>query len=366
MKKIKVYLQSPLGFSDSLYYKNLLKFPPENVEYSTNISSANIITNKSFFKTFNLLKKIIRDGISLTNYPLLMIFKNKSENRNIDLIHCAHSITSVKKVPWVADFEALWQFWISGKNTLLGKKMFLKGVLRENCRKLLAWTEEAKKEMIVKFPELNTKIEVISYAMPFIPQKNKMRKEKTITLLFLSRYFYKKGGLHALEAIDISTKEFKNVKAIIAGDLPKEIYKKYSKNKKIKFYNFLQQKELFEEIYPESDIFVYPGYSDTFGFGFIEAMNFGLPVITVDGYARKEIVTEGKTGFVIERPVNLNFYKTNEEILNKIVEKIKLLVEDKKCLKRMSKNCIEEIKNGKFSIKERNKKLEKIYSEAIK
>jgi hypothetical protein len=32
----------------------------------------------------------------------------------------------------------------------------------------------------------------------------------------------------------------------------------------------------------------------------------------------------------------------------------------------MSKECIKEIKSGKFSIKERNKKLKKIYEEALK
>jgi len=31
----------------------------------------------------------------------------------------------------------------------------------------------------------------------------------------------------------------------------------------------------------------------------------------------------------------------------------------------MAQRCIEEIKNGKFSIKERNKKLKKIYEEAL-
>jgi hypothetical protein len=32
----------------------------------------------------------------------------------------------------------------------------------------------------------------------------------------------------------------------------------------------------------------------------------------------------------------------------------------------MKGSCLEEIKKGKFSIKERNKKLKKIYEEAIK
>jgi len=58
------------------------------------------------------------------------------------------------------------------------------------------------------------------------------------------------------------------------------------------------------EIFPQSDIFVYPGYSDSFGFALIDALASGTPIVSIDGFARKEIVKEGKIGFVIERQKN--------------------------------------------------------------
>ena len=48
------------------------------------------------------------------------------------------------------------------------------------------------------------------------------------------------------------------------------------------------------EIFPQSDIFIYPGYSDTFGFALIEALASGTPIITIDGFARKDIVAARK------------------------------------------------------------------------
>ena len=144
---------------------------------------------------------------------------------------------------------------------------------------------------------------------------------------------------------------------------------KYGKNKKIKFYNLLPQNRLFKEIYPQCDIFVYPSFTDSFGFGIIEAMSFGIPIVSVGGQSRKELIKDGKTGFVINEPRKLTLKDLENLTLNKTIKelekKVEILIEDKELRREMAKNCIEEIKNGKFSIKERNKKLVKIYEEAV-
>lgn len=361
--KIKVYLKTPLGISDSLYYKNLLDYPPENVEYKTNISSSGMIINKNRRKIFNYLKNLIKRILQITRIPILNIHK---VNEEVDLIHCGHCIPRTD-LPWVADFEAPWQFWISGRDTSLGKKKFLEVVSKDNCKKLLAWTNTAKEELIKEFPSIKHKVGVLPYAMPLI--KSNKKSNGGITLLFVARYFFEKGGLDALRSIDALTNKYEKVDGIIVSDVPEKIKNKYSKNKKIKFYPLMKQKKLFDEIYSVSDIFIYPGYSDTFGFGFIEAMNFGLPIITVDGYARKDIVDHGKTGFVI----NLNKEYTwrelefieKEEIVEKIVEKTEKLILNSNLRIEFSNGAKKEIKQGKFSINRRNKIINNIYLETF-
>jgi glycosyltransferase involved in cell wall biosynthesis len=253
--------------------------------------------------------------------------------------------------------------WISGIDKKNARNKVLKYLLRDNCKKIIAWTETTKKEIINKFPEVKNKIEVVYYAMkPQILEKKKI--EKDIVLFFSGRHFEWKGGIHATEAIDRLTKKYSNVKGIINGVVPRHIVDKYSNNNKIKIYQLIPYKEILE-IYKKSDIFIYPGYSDTFGFVFMEAMSFGIPIITVDGFARKEIVEDKKNGYVIPKPKNINVMIPNEEIINKIIEKASILIEDEKLREKMSKNCIEEIKYGKFSMKKRNEKLKKIYEEAM-
>ena len=171
-----------------------------------------------------------------------------------------------------------------------------------------------------------------------------------------------------MEAINFLTKKYKNVYAIFNSEVPKDILQKYSKNKKIEFCPLVPQKKLFE-IYEKSDILIYPGYTDSFGFAYLEAMSFGIPIITVDGWSRKEIVTENETGFVFQRPKEFSWNKIEGKekiIIKQMIEKASLLIENKNILEKMSKNCLNEISLGKFSIKERNKKLKRIYREAIK
>jgi len=233
----------------------------------------------------------------------------------------------------------------------------------------LAWTKWAEEGILKEFPEVRDKLEMIH---PGIPAKKFTRKSsKKIILLFSSRRFIFKGGLHALEVIDRLTKKYENVYGTIVSDVPENIKNNYSDNQKIDFLGFVSQDRLFNEIYPKSDIFVYPSYTDTFGFGLIEALSFGLPIITVGGHSRKEIVTENKTGFVIEEPQNFDVIHLDnlddyDQIINQIEQKTELLINDKKLRERMSQNCLNEIKNGKFSIEKRNKKLKEIYEEAMK
>ena len=73
----------------------------------------------------------------------------------------------------------------------------------------------------------------------------------------------------------------------------------------------------------------------------------------------------GKTGFIIPRKKEINYDQLDEEIIKKIEEKASLLIENKKLREKMSKNCLKTIKDGKFSIRERNKKLKRIYGEAL-
>lgn len=367
--KIKVFLQYPWRVSDSQYYKSITEDSPEGVEYLNLVKKQGMITNQKTFFVLTYLKQKIRELVELSKLPIINSKLTKTE-KEYDLIHCAHCLSLNKDKPWVADFESAWQMWISGRDTRIGKEMARNLLKRKNCKRIIFWTDYSKDEFLKIFPEMKNKTTILGYGQKI--SNSKKIGHRGITLLFISRFFDAKGGLEAIEVFDYLTKKYKNVNAIIISKIPEKIAEKYKKNKKIKIYpNLLPYKTLIESIFPRADILVYPGYSDTFGFIFTEAMSFGIPIITVNGYARKDLVKEGKEGFIVKRPeitMHGNFPEIFErdKHIEEIIKKVIILIKDKKLRDKMSRNCIETIKNGRFSIKERNKKLRKIYEEALK
>ena len=100
-------------------------------------------------------------------------------------------------------------------------------------------------------------------------------------------------------------------------------------------------------------------------------MGFGLPVVSVGGHSRKELVEEGNTGFVVENPYGdsikmENLENLNIRVVNGLGKKTEELILNKKLRNKMSKNCEKVVKDGKFSIEYRNKRLKEIYMEALK
>ena len=359
---MEVYLQYPWKFPDSPYYKYLIDSPPEGIEFQNIEKQKGVITNKGFFLFSNFLKKQIRYWTNKLN--LAIPNAHLSPSGDYDLIHCAHCLSKNKNKPWVADIEMMGSLVFTGYRDYKNMDRVKNILQKSNCKKILPWTNEMKDKFLTRFPEMENKVEVVYPAIPEKEVENKVDDSK-INLIFTGRYFYEKGGLHALDAIDKLTKKYKNVYGIFNSEVPEQIFRKYSKNKRIKFYGLIPQKKLFE-LYEKSNILIYPGYTDSFGFAYLEAMSFGVPIITVDGFARKEIVEENRTGFVIDRPKSLDRKKQNKEIVTDIVTKASILIENETLRHEMSEECLRIIKNGKFSIKERNKKLKRIYSEAIK
>ena len=344
MSKIKIYLQRPWKNSDSPYYVYLREQPLENVNY-VNANGFKLIDTERGFKINNFVKKSVKNLLKLTpDLPNAHRTKFKGE---YDLIHCAHCL-SLNKKPWVFDIEIYNQLWASQNNR--GKKFKVKKLLEsEHCKKIMPWTEWCKDKILKTFPEIKDKIEVVYPAVPERKFRGGKSKDE-INLIYSARDFFVKNGKDATRTIDELTKKYKNVTGTIVSDVPQEILNKYSGNKKITFHRLMPQKNLFE-LYEKADVFVYPTNVDAFGFGIIEAFSFGLPVVSCEGQSRKELIEDGKTGYVV-----------SDERLTDVTEK---LINDDKLRKRMSGNCLKEIKEGKFSIKQRNRKLKRIYEEAL-
>jgi len=380
MKKINVYLQYPWRIIDSSYYRNLLIYKTPKINF-LNKDKVKVVISKRGFKINWALKEIVRRIIGIVKIPnIIYTFNNEAE-----IIHCAHCL-SLNKKPWVVDFEnygALSAGGVEVTHSFIGRKIVKRLLKSRNCKKILPWTEAAKKSLLTEIddPEIIKKIELLPFALKINKFKSK-RKNNHINILFIGRYFRAKGGYIAVEVINELTKKYPNIYGTIISDTPKKVLEKYKKNRRIKFSNLVSPDTLMKEIYPSADIFLYPGFSDTFGFTLVEAMSFKLPIVTFEGFARDEIVIDNKSGFIIKKGKNevdwMEFMEKKPPIerlketnrknkyIKNAIEKTEILVKDEKLRKKMGENGYNLVNDGKFSIKERNKRLEKIYREALK
>jgi glycosyltransferase involved in cell wall biosynthesis len=84
-------------------------------------------------------------------------------------------------------------------------------------------------------------------------------------------------------------------------------------------------KDHVEELIWQSDLYVHSALTEGFGLTLIEAMAASLPVITLNGGGNRDLIEEGKNGFLIE-----------EENVERFTEKIIELLSNPKQYKEMS------------------------------
>ncbi len=365
MKKVSVYIQYPWKSADSTYYKNILDYPPKDITYhnlSQNLKREVIGSSKQFEST-RRMKNFVRKILAFIKMPNITYTLEKDAK----IIHCAHCL-SLNSRPWVVDTEVFDRIAARGDiaESILGRWIIKNRLESKYCKKIIAWSADCKKTFEEAFSDnknILNKISIVPFAMP-MPVVRRIR-HKNVHLLFVARWFHAKGGITTLEIFDRLTKKYLNVEATFICPMPKEFKDKYSQNKKIKILELMPQETLFKKIYPCSDIFFYPGYGDSYGFTIPEAQAYGLPIVTVDSFVRKEIVLDGKTGFIIPRPKDLTYFNClQEELLQELVEKTSILIENAPLRNKMSKQA-RKFAEQKFSIERRNKILQKIYQDAL-
>ena len=142
-----------------------------------------------------------------------------------------------------------------------------------------------------------------------------------VQILFLSNLLPSKGPFEVLKAAKIVIKQNTNIHFVLAGADSSPSFtqqmRAYINNNALNEFITMTGKaygEKKEKLFAESDIFIFPTYYkyETFGIVNIEAMSWGLPVISSNEGAIPEIVQDGITGFIVNP-------KSPREIADKIL-----------------------------------------------
>ncbi len=320
MEKIRVFLR--LGRKPHSSFNEMKDYPPKGVKYI-------------FPEKINSQKKIIFHNIKTFFWRIyLKILPTASpirvDKKNIDLIHSTMHIMILNRIPWVVEvsqFDQLTAFNIKNRQSKLYMFILEKILGSKYCKRIISWSEASKKsfEPHISDKKILDKIEVV-YPSHHVPEiKKSKRNKKKISLLFVSKLFYEKGGLELLEVFKKISGKY-DLELTMISNIPPEIKKKYNEipNLKLLPANFTQ-KEL-AKFYMDADIFVHPTFIDIFGYVLIEAQAYGLPIISTRLFCIPEIVEDGRSGFLIDPPIRWysedfsSLWDSNEKYLKEILK----------------------------------------------
>jgi glycosyltransferase involved in cell wall biosynthesis len=160
-------------------------------------------------------------------------------------------------------------------------------------------------------------------------------KSNEIKLLFCANLFPDKGIIEYIKCvIEVSKLNRFKIKAIVIGDYQtvnffNEIKTLVKPVEQIVSFKGLVVGDEKLRIFSNSDIFIFPTYYklETFGLVNLEAMRAGLPVISTNHAAIPNIVIDNYTGFIVP-----------PRDINKLIEKVIILIENEKLREKFGKN----------------------------
>ena len=305
---------------------------------------------------------------------------------------CQH--LPLRRRPWVVDIEHGQPFVGTSFRRLERRStrhVILWLLSRDGCRAILPWSPTAAKAFVSRFDPPQTvcrKIHVIPPAVRPRPGISRAPRPD-LRLLFVSNApsynFVLKGGRELVEAFLLLRGSHPQLELTLAGDMPPEWRERCQAIPGVTPAGLLSRDQLAKR-YDQSDIYVMPSVSDTFGMVYLEAMSAGLPVVALDRPYTRDIVSHGETGFLVppgarsvrwcsddgvflmDSPVFIDRVlkaDVDPHVVREIATAVDALVRDGGLRIRLGERARKEIETGRFSISNRNRELAAVYRGAV-
>ena len=306
--------------------------------YEVHLLSLNEIGKKSFF---SFSDKVLHHSIPVTGNPLQYFLKYKKGIQKVvsemqpDLISVCDDALKGFFLPQIINTTAKWIYEShasllledKGSGIPFAKKMQhrFKQYLGNAFSKVILLTEGNRKEW-----QLNNFL-VIPNPAPFETKEFSTLKNKKI--IAVGSYSYNKGYDLLLKIWGQIEKDFPGWELNIYGRETQKNLQHIVDNLYLENIHFYDPVADIGAKYLDSSIMVLPSRSEGFGMVLIEAMTFGLPVISFDcPNGPKDIVTAGEDGFLVE---NGNTYE--------FAEKLKSLMSSENLRQEMGKKATENV-----------------------
>ncbi len=293
--------------------------------------------NKYFIEEDNLLSQIKRiNTFILLNDIEVVIFNG---NRPI---YFSPFIKVKNKIAYKHTSNNAFQFY----KRQLGH--FILNLCYLNCDRIVLLYENAKKEVFWN----KNKIRIINNGVESSNLMQYKNSSSILNILCVSRLDSNKGIEWLINVFSDTFKDYKNIQLTIAGTGPlHESLNNLICNKGVRNIKLLGFVEDIESLLNGADIFVLPSKFESFPLSLLEAMSFGLPIISTDTGGTRDIVSNNKNGYLIH-------YLNDKELREAI-----LMLSTNTSLRKSQGDYSLKLFNEKFIISKCVEKIEKLVYE---
>lgn len=252
-----------------------------------------------------------------------------------------------------ADFD---EFFV---NASVKKKQQIKKVYSK-CSILIALSEEWKERLSRIVPE--DKILIIENYSTLCNDalEQRLNRKCNNTVLFLGELGKRKGCYDIPKVVREVKKKILGVKFILAGSgseadetAIKNLVIEEGVNENVIFPGWVRGFEK-EWLLREADVFFLPSYNEGMPMSVLDAMGYGLPIVSTNVGGIPKIVHDGENGFCCDTG--------DVKVMSAGIIKI---LENKNVLESMSKESFRIVKNG-YSLENHLKLVEEVYERTLK
>lgn len=329
------------------FFNELSKYCDLTVVYERKSASDREASWKNEQK--GIYKVIFLNGIKISNDSSIsfgLINHLKKEKYDIIVFGVYHTITSMLTMQYLKNKGI--SFVMSSDGGFIKKGNFLKNKLKSHFISMASWymspggeTDDylikygADKRKIYRYPFTSLSESDILEKIISNDEKRSFKKSLNIKE---KKMIFSVGQMIHRKGFDILLKAFSEVHGdvglYIAGGFPTDEYKDIIRRNNISnvhFVGFMSKREL-SNYYKAADLFVLPTREDIWGLVIIEALGFGVPVITTNRCnAGLELIEKGVNGVIvsvesskeISEAINKFLKKENEKIAKKCLTSVK-------------------------------------------
>lgn len=200
-----------------------------------------------------------------------------------------------KKVVTIHDLATFYPNLVENKRIETPQKGDIQKILKNSeIDAIITISEFTKKEILHFFPNLDKPIFVTPLAANHKNFQKKSSNPKPY-LLYVGVLDRRKNVLGLCQAFEMIASKYPEFQLVLVGshngfetEKVLEFIAKSSFRRQFVLKNFVSEKEL-QELYASSWAFVFPSFYEGFGIPVLEAMHYGLPVLTSENSSMQEI-----------------------------------------------------------------------------